>query len=213
MVFVLIPAALSASLSALRRPGTLGNMLFFRVGVFAASATFAAVTFDSQSTVTALQPAAPSAPIKKQLIRRRSSLLEPGNEHALVRATPAAPRSCEARAPAIPRAPAFSSLLSPCASTARVPPLLPLVRAEDPPLAPQQAAAWRRGLLGLRGGQVHKVLLDVLILAVDAVPFFYSHIVAAPRLSTQSTDQIRPCLGITLRISLYQHYCDTHLNK
>ncbi|KAJ1633641.1 hypothetical protein T492DRAFT_866443 [Pavlovales sp. CCMP2436] len=59
MVFVLIPAALSCSLVALRRPGTLGNALLFRVSVFAASAA------------------------KKQLIRRRSSLLEPVNEHAL----------------------------------------------------------------------------------------------------------------------------------
>ncbi|KAJ1640282.1 hypothetical protein T492DRAFT_931237 [Pavlovales sp. CCMP2436] len=84
MVFVLIPAALSCSLVALRRPGTLGNVLLFRVSVFAASAAVAALTYESQSTVTALQPAAPAAPQKKQLIRRRSSLLEPENEHALM---------------------------------------------------------------------------------------------------------------------------------
>ncbi|KAJ1615876.1 hypothetical protein T492DRAFT_1152611 [Pavlovales sp. CCMP2436] len=82
MVFVLIPAALSASLVALRRPGTLGNVLLFRVSVFAASAAFAAVNYESQSTTTALQPAAPAAPLKKQLIKRRSSMLEPENEHA-----------------------------------------------------------------------------------------------------------------------------------
>ncbi|KAJ1620965.1 hypothetical protein T492DRAFT_847402 [Pavlovales sp. CCMP2436] len=114
MVFVLIPAALSCSLVALSRPGTLGNVLLFRVSVFAASAAVAALTYESQSTVTALQPAAPAAPQKKQLIRRRSSLLEPENEHALVRATPN--RSKLARS-ACAHQPASASVIIPAVPT------------------------------------------------------------------------------------------------
>lgn len=84
MVFVLLPAALQSSIASLRKPGTLANVLSFRVGVFAASAAFAAITYTAAPAV--LQAASPK-PVphaeKRQLIKRRSSVLEPGNKHAL----------------------------------------------------------------------------------------------------------------------------------
>jgi hypothetical protein len=94
-MFILIPAALQSSISALRNPRTLANILSFRVGVFATSAAIAAVTYTSQPTVTAMQPLpGPQAALaEKRPIKRRSSMLEPENKHALVRATAAAPRA------------------------------------------------------------------------------------------------------------------------
>lgn len=87
-MFILIPAALQSSIAALRNPRTLGNILSFRVGVFATSATIAAITYTAQPTVSAMQPlpAPQAAPAEKRAIKRRSSKLEPENKHALVRA-------------------------------------------------------------------------------------------------------------------------------
>ncbi|KAG8460251.1 hypothetical protein KFE25_004509 [Diacronema lutheri] len=84
MVFVLLPAALQSSLSALRNPRTLGKLLSFRVGVFVTSAAVAAATYEAaQPTVSALQPAQSAVDKPKQMVKRRSSMLEPENTHAL----------------------------------------------------------------------------------------------------------------------------------
>jgi hypothetical protein len=87
-MFILIPVGLQSALGALRNPRVLGNILSARVGVFAATAAVAAATYKSTEP-TVMQPAAKPAPSdesQRNPIKRRSSMLEPANKHALVRA-------------------------------------------------------------------------------------------------------------------------------
>jgi hypothetical protein len=88
-MFPLIPAALGASMAALRNPGQLSKILTFRVGIFTAAATVAAVTYTvaPPAQLEASTPrSSPAADSQKKLIKRRSSIYEPANAHALVRA-------------------------------------------------------------------------------------------------------------------------------
>jgi hypothetical protein len=151
-MFILIPVGLQSALGALRNPRVLGNILSARVGIFAATAAVAAATYKSTEP-TVMQPAAKPAPSdesQRNSIKRRSSMLEPANKHALVRAA-CARSGRDARVSVL----AMRTFPCPTCPTAHLvhtsarlsPPMRP---AEEPPITCQPAPARRREILGLR---------------------------------------------------------------